>query len=59
MDNKLYNTDHEAGLNFVNCYLHREHTGEIDPVLGLFNVEAWSHFGEYVSSQNNISSVNP
>jgi len=59
MDNKLYNTDHEAKLNFVDWYLHREHAGEIDPTLSPFSGEAWSHFGEYVSSQNNISSVNP
>jgi len=31
MNNKLYNTDHEARLNFVIWYLHREHAGEIDP----------------------------
>jgi len=43
----------------VNWYLHREHAGEIDPTLNLFSGEAWSQFGEHVSSPNNISSVNP
>jgi hypothetical protein len=59
MDNKLYNTEHEASMNTVNRYLYREHAGKIDPTFSLFNGEAWSHFCEYVSSQNNIASVNP
>jgi hypothetical protein len=59
MDNKLYNTEHEARMNIVNRYLHREHAGKIDLTFSLFSGEAWSHFCEYVSSQNNIASVNP
>jgi hypothetical protein len=38
MDNKLYNTDHEARVNFVNWYLHREHAGETDPTLSVFGL---------------------
>jgi len=43
----------------VNWYLQREYAGAIDPTLTLFSCEAWSHFGEYVSSKNNISNFNP
>ena len=57
MDNST--TQHKARLNFVNWYRHREHAGEMDPTLSLFSGEAWSHFGEYVSSQNNVSNINP
>jgi hypothetical protein len=53
MDNKLYNTDHEAGLNFMNWYLYTDHAEEIDPTLGLLSHKAGFHLGEYVSSQNN------
>jgi hypothetical protein len=39
--------------------LVREHAGETVPTFSLFSGEAWSDFSEYVSSQNNVSNVNP
>jgi hypothetical protein len=37
---KLYNTNHEARVNFVICYLYGVYAGETDPTLILFHGEA-------------------
>ena len=29
---ELQDTDHEAGLNFVDCYIDGAHAGETDPL---------------------------
>jgi hypothetical protein len=36
-----WRTDHEAGLNFVDCYLDGVHAGEMDPTHIMCSVEAW------------------
>jgi hypothetical protein len=36
---KLYDTNHEARVNFVNWYLYVVYAGEIDPTFFLFSEE--------------------
>jgi hypothetical protein len=52
MVHKLYNTDHEAKVNFVKLYHHVENDGEIFPTLTLFSNKALLHLGGHVKSQN-------
>lgn len=50
---KLYDTDHKASLNFVNCYLHEMNDGQLDNTLVLSGNKAWLHISRYRNSQNN------
>jgi hypothetical protein len=40
----------EARLNFMNCYLHGVHAGEIDYKLILFSDNDWFHLSGYLNS---------
>jgi hypothetical protein len=40
----------EARLNFMNCYLHRVHAGEIDCKLILFSDNDWFLLSGYINS---------
>ena len=51
---KLYITNCDARLNYLNWCLHGVYGGEIgDSILLLFSVEAWFHLNECVNSQSN------
>ena len=40
MGSELQDTDHEAGLNFVDCYLDGVQAGEMDPTHIVCSTEA-------------------
>jgi hypothetical protein len=49
---KLYNTDCEARLHFVNLYLHGVHDVETDPTVILYIGHPLFQLGGCVNSQN-------
>lgn len=49
---KLQDTDHEAGLNFVDCYLDMVHAGKMDPTHFMCSTEAQFLLGGYVNCHN-------
>jgi len=51
---KLYDTNHEGRVYFVNWLLNGVHAGEINPTLIPCN-EVWFHFSGHMNSQNTIN----
>jgi hypothetical protein len=49
---ELQETGHEAGLNFVGCYLDGVQGGKIDPTHIMCSPEAWFLLGGYVNCHN-------
>lgn len=47
---KLYETDHEARLNFVNWHFHGVHNGQVNPKRILFSSENLFEISGYMNS---------